>query len=118
MELLIAGIIVAVLSLVSLVFYRLARNFDWKSRIAVSIHGLALALVIVYGLVVDAVGLTGSSGLLQIPAVLLFLSCAASVVYSCVRLRQRWGYLLLHLVVIILFMPTLYLAGITLVGWT
>ncbi|MFK7916021.1 MAG: hypothetical protein AB8B93_19065 [Pseudomonadales bacterium] len=117
MVVLIAALLVAALSAVSFVHFRLGRDLDPKHRIAASVHGLALALVIVYGLLVEATGLSGSSGLLQVPVLMLLLVCVGSIAYSCWCFRSRWPYLLLHLLAIVLMMPTMYWVGVTVVGW-
>ena len=106
------------LTLVSVLYFFLCRSLPVGTRIAASAHGFLVALVLPYGLLVDALIRGDAPAFLQVPIALLPLLALVSIGYS-VRAYpgSRWIHLV-HGVTIVLAWPVVFLGSVAIVGWT
>ena len=107
-----------VLVLISVVYFRLGQAAPLRNRIAASAHGLLVAAVLPYGLLVDFVTRRNSGTFVLLPILLLLLLAAASMVYSVWALRDKPLLHLAHLITITLSLPLVFIGSIAIVGWT
>ena len=107
-----------VLVLISVVYFRLGQAAPLRNRIAMSAHGLLVAAVLPYGLLVDFATRGNSDSLAQLPILLLLLLAAASMVYSVWALRDKPSLHLVHLITIALGYPLAFIGSIAIIGWT
>ena len=108
----------SVLVLISVVYFRLGQAAPLRNRIAASAHGLLVAAVLPYGLLVDFATRGNADTLAQLPILLLLLMAAASMVYSVWALRDKPLLHLVHLTTIALSYPLAFIGSIAIVGWT
>ena len=107
-----------VLVLISVVYFRLGQAAPLRNRIAMSAHGLLVAAVLPYGLLVDFATRGNSDSLAQLPILLLLLLAAASMVYSVWALRDKPFLHLTHLITIVLSYPLAFFGSIAIIGYT
>ena len=107
-----------VLALISWMYFDLGKSETLRKRVAASAHGLLVAAIVPYGLLVDAVSHGRADPVAQLPILLLLALAAISIVYSVVVLRDRPLVHLTHLVTVGLALPLTFLSAVAIVGWT
>ena len=106
------------LVLISVAYFSLGKALPLRPRVAASAHAALVAVILPYGLAVDAATSGDVSPLVQLPVFLLLLLGAASMVFSLWALRDRPLLHLAHLVTIALAFPLIFIGAVAIVGWT
>lgn len=106
------------LVLISAVYFRLGRGETTRTRIATSVHALLIAVILPYGLLVDAATTGYAPTIAQLPILLLLLLALVSMVYSVWVFRKRPLLHLAHIVTITLAFPLTFIGTVAIGGWT
>jgi hypothetical protein len=114
----IALIVCLLLAGISVVYFRLGKSLSPRSRIAASAHAALIALILPYGLMVDAVTTGRPSEFAQIPIFLLLVLAAASIVFSVWTFRDKLLLHLVHLVTVAMAIPLTWFGSVAILGWT
>ena len=103
---------------ISVVYFRRVQDTDLRTRIAASAHAALVAIILPYGLLVDAVKVGEAPLVAQLPIFLLLILAALSMAYSVWIYRDRPLLHLAHLITIALAYPLTFIGAVAIVGWT
>lgn len=106
------------LTAISAIYFRRARDVSGGRRVAASAHAALIAALLPYGLAVDAATPGNAPTVAQLPILVFLLLAAASTAYSVWLLRDKPLLHLLHLVVIVSAVPLTFIAAVAVGGWT